>query len=361
MTRLSIILTLVLLPAAYAFDLADALSASASRPDAVTARFELLTSQNELARTEGDPLALRTDRVQARQTVELNRAEFEKATFDAAVEIAGAYTGVLAAHAQVTLAEDSLAMAEDSLEIANIRFENGSATRLDVQEAEVSLEEARQNLVSAEKGLGVSLANLEGMVGRDLAAEELTPVPDAFLLEVPSVEDVQAAIETHPDLLRTQHGLELARLSVDTLDPRYASGSQIESAQTQLDTSQALIPEVRRSFDLQARNLVIQAENAADAYEVQRDSIANARERFGVQQERFDAGVISRVQLDQFALELARAELETLRARNEYVTSLLDLQAGALAPLGEPIAGTLDLPDPAASTPGDEADPADGE
>ncbi len=338
MKRLFLIFALFSLPLAYALGLEEALQAAASRPDAINARLELLTYQNDRLRVDGDPLALKLDRVKADQAVRLGRATLHQAIADGLVDIAGAYTRALEARAQSQLADEAVALSRTGFRIAEIRRDNGTGTVLDVQDAQVSLEAAQQDAVAAHDGLAIALDDLQGMTATDVTAAELVDVPDAYLVEVPALAQVTATLEGHPRLLQARQGLELARLGVEMLDPSYASAAQIESAKTQLLTTEQLVDEAARGFSLQARNLVNQAERAAKAYAIEVSNLANARQRLAFQQERLANGLISQLQFDQARLSTQQAELAALRARDAALRSLLALQAGTLVPLDGPTA-----------------------
>ena len=338
MKTLFIGLSLLALPLAHALTFEEALQSAPSRPDAVTAKLELLNATNDLIRVQGDPLALRIDVVQAEQAVELNRAELEAAYYGAVLEITQAYTGVLQGREQLELAQKGMAVAQASLDIAQIRLENGSATQLDVQEAQVALNDAEKNLTAAQNGLNVSENNLEGMIGQEVAAGDLEPVPDDYLVALPPLEAALNASADNPQLLQSRQGLDLARIGLDLLDPSYASASQIESSRTQLETTQELVQEAQRGFSLQVRNLYIQAENAQETFQVEQDSLVNARERLAFQQDRLESGLIAEIQLDQAELEFLQTQLAVLQARHGYLTALQQLQEGALLGLEGPAA-----------------------
>src|SRR5690606_20216009 len=151
-------------------------------------RLELLTANNDLVRVEADPLALRMDRLQATQAVELLEAQHRHALFTALQEIAQAYTGVPQARAPAQLARHGLELSETALEVANTRFANGGASSLDGRDAEIALEEARQGVEAATSGLSVARANLEGMIGREVDPDELEPVPDDLFIDLPDLD-----------------------------------------------------------------------------------------------------------------------------------------------------------------------------
>ena len=318
----------LLLPAAHAFGFQDALQAAQTRPDAVTKRLVLLNDSNELVRVQGDPLALKMDLVKAQQAVALDRAQLEKAYDDALVTIAQAYTGVLEAREQAALADKGVEVSQASLDIAKIRRGNGSGTDLDVQDAQVSLDNATKNAQTAHKSLAIAEANLEGLVGQTLDPGALEPIPDAFLVDVPSAEAATRALPRTPQLLQSQQGLVLARLGVQMLDPSYASDSQIESAKTQLQTTEKLVTEAQRGLEIQAKNLVVQAQSAAESHRIEQDNLSNADQRLGFASDRLKAGLIPKIQFQKAQLDQLQAKLSALQARDAYVVALLQLQAG---------------------------------
>lgn len=333
---LALVALAVAAPWAQALTLEEALAHAVGRPDALNARLELLQAETDRLRTEGDPLALRLDKLQAEQAVTLARAELRQAFYAALADIAGAYTGLLQARERAALAERGAALSQRALEIARVRRANGSATDLDVREAEVSLEEAEKNAAAARSALQLAQASLEGMIGERVAPEQLEPVPDAFLLPLPTLEDALAAAREHPQLVQARQGLELARVGLELLDPSYAAPAQREAAQTQLETTERLVAEAERGFELQVRNLHLQAESAAEGYRVARASLENAETRLASERTRFESGLIAQVQLDQAELEAAQAKLAALQARHDYLAALLALQAGSLLQLSGP-------------------------
>jgi outer membrane protein TolC len=338
-----LLLTLALTAAAHAsaLGLEDAWRSAPARPEAITTRLELLTARSNLVRVEADPLALRLDKLQATQEVERLEAEHRHALLSAMQEIAEAYTGVLQARDQAGLAREALALTESALEVARIRFANGSATALELREAEIAVDEARQNVEAAENGLGVARANLEGMIGVEVDPAELEPVSDELLATPPALEALLAGLSGHPTLLQASQGVELARAAVELLDPAYAPAAQIESARTQLATAEELVAEARRGFELQARNAYLQVGTAADKHDVAAQRAAAAEERLGLEELRLQGGLISRLQRDQAALEARRRALELQAAKHDHLLALLRLQTATMYDLGLAPAGAV--------------------
>lgn len=336
MKKLILTVGLLAAPFAAALNFEEALLAAPGRPDAVSAQLTLINAESSNIRTEADPLALRIDRLQASQAVELARVELETARLTAVADLAEAYGSVLAGREQLELARQGLELAQRGLEITQIRVANGSATELDLRDAQVSADEAAALSATAGSGLRLAVSNLEGMIGQEVDPAALEPIRDDMLPPLPTIEATLAAAARLPQLLQVEHGLELAEAGVAMLDPSYASEAQIEDARTQLETTQQLAGEARRGLMLSARNLHLQAQDALARLEVEEDAYVNAAERHEFERQRLEGGLISEIAFQQSGLQLRQAELALLQAENDAMVALLKLSAGTLVPLDGP-------------------------
>lgn len=323
-----VLLTSLLYATAHATTLPEALEQAERRSGVIRAGMVLADVERTLTRTESDPLALRIDRVQARQAVELAEAELRDARYDAYLEIAEAYVRVLQLERQVVLTEAGLELATRSLDIARIRRERGGATELDVREAENDLAEAVSGVSSARQGLALARRSFEGLTGLD--GSELEPVPEALVATpTPELGELRERMDGAPTLLQAVQGLELARVARDLLDPSYASRSQIDDAELQVAQAEEGATEAHRGLDLQLRGLVDQVASAREALEIARDALANALEREAVERARLEAGLIAEIAFDQVRLATQQAQLATATAEHDLLVALLRLQGEA--------------------------------
>lgn len=310
----------------------EALARAEDRSGVIAARLDLGDAERALERTEADPTALRLDLLQARQAVDLTRAELRAALFQAFLDVADAYTAVRQAAAQRALAEDAAALAERALEIARIRLERGAGTELDVRDAETDLAGARGDLAAARQGEALARRSFASLTALD--ADALDPVPGALLATTtPDEDDLLARMDEAPALLRAVQGRELARVARDLLDPAYAPERDIEAAELRVAQAEEGLEEARRGVALQLRSLIDRIAAARDAQGVARDALANARERDDVDRSRLEAGLIAEIGYDQTRLATARAELSAMRAEHDLLLALLRLQADTGVPL----------------------------
>lgn len=331
MKKLMCIFLTLLLASANALNLSEALGAANSRTDVINALLTLNDATTALNRSQADPLALRLELVQAQQRAQLSRAQLNKAQYQAIADISASYTQVLELTAQRNLAAMARDLSQQSLDIARIRFSKGSATALDVQEAENSLEDANKNLASAEQGLILAKTDLQGLIGQSV--DSLEEIPDSLLGSLPPLETVLANIDANPSLIQVANGAELAAVAVDLLDPSYASQSQIDNAILQRDQALESLKEARRGIELQARNLYNQSSTAAQSYQIQLEALNNALEREKLEKQRLDAGLIAEIQFKQTQLGTMQAYIAAMQAKHSYLKALLNLQAGTMTAL----------------------------
>ncbi len=89
--------------------------------------------------------------LQARESVEL--------------EVRQDYLNILAAKEKIRAAEASVAQAEEAYKIASVRYSSGVGTNLDVIDAELALNTARTNYITALYDYNIGLATLEHAMG----------------------------------------------------------------------------------------------------------------------------------------------------------------------------------------------------
>lgn len=313
--------------------LAEALAYAELRSVWVNATIELNQAELALGRALADPLALRPDRVQAEQRRTLAAARAERAALQAALEMTQAYIQALEAQRQAELAAQAEALAAQVLAITQVRVANGSATELELREAENRHDEAVQNRRAAEEGAALARVNLASMIGRSV--EAIAPLPERRFA-LPERSAVLAALSAHPDLIEVRQALELAELGLELADPSYTPQAQIEQAQSQRDQAATFAAEAERGLRLQAESLYNQAVSSQEAWRIAAEAAENARRRLDLEAQRFAGGLIAEVTLRQAELEAAQAALRASQAYHRYLLALFELRVGTMVPLEVP-------------------------
>ena len=325
-------LLVCLLPGlSFAVPLTEALAQADNRSDVVNADLARADAAVALSRTEADPLALRLEQAQARQRAALTQVQLRQARYRAIADITAAYTQLLEAQLQRDLAAAGFEVSAQSLDIARIRFDKGSATALDVQEAENALQDAEKNSAAAVRGVALAKTNLEGLIGQKV--ETVEPVPESLLAPLPSLETVLQNAATSPTLLQVDQGVELAGIGADLLDPSYASQAQLDNAALQLEQAQESAKEAGRGLEIQARSLYNTVTSAAQTYRNAQAALKSAQEREALEKQRLNAGLIADISFKQAQLTSFQALLAATQAKHALLNALLELQAGTMTAL----------------------------
>lgn len=319
---------------AYAYSLADALETASTRPAVEAADLELADARAELARTNADPFALRLEKTAARQQLALSEARVTETYYAAVRELGTAYTAQLQAELEQGAARANEALSSRLLEVARIRLRRGSVTELEVREAEAVLGVAEATRRAAEETLILTRTDLRALLPADASVAQLEPIP-TWTVErpLPSVLVVLQGAETTTAILGLQQAVSSARLNLSLLDPSYSSARELETADTVLGAAQTNLAEATRTLYTQLRTLYAQTGAAQQLYRAQRTTSAAAQSRLAFQRSRFSRGLISELELRQTEFAATSAQLEMMRAKHLYVTSLLEVQAAAATPL----------------------------
>lgn len=333
-TLLASTLLLAVLGQGFAYTLEDALENARGRPTVVAAEQALTVARADLARTQADPFALRLDKTQAQQTFSLSQVQARQAYYTALSEIGSAYATQLQAVLEQRAALASEALARRQASVARIRLARGSATEVEVREAQAALEVASAQREASDRALTFARNTLGALLptGQDIG--QLEPIADpAVLHPLPPIETILGATAKTSDLLGLQQAITLARVSASLLDPSYSSAREIQAADTALQTATATYLETTRTVFAEVRTLYGETSAAQKLFQAQSASADAAQSRMQLQRQRFARGLISDLELKQAEYDTMSVTLEATRAKTTFITSLLQLQATSALPL----------------------------
>jgi len=119
-------------------------------------------------------------------------------------QVTRGYYTVLRAESFVGVLTESVASLTESLRVANVRFNAGSAVKIDVLNLEVKLAQAREDLIRAKNSVQLAIASLNTAIGSDLVTTEGLPVPTRDVLQKPPMALDFENIENRPELKMSQ-------------------------------------------------------------------------------------------------------------------------------------------------------------
>lgn len=301
-------------------------------------------------------------------------ASLRAAQFQTALATTAAYYDAAASAELQRVAERRLERARQQLEFAEIRLEVGTATRSDVLRAELEVANAELALIDAESDARSARLTLGRQVG---LGGEVQPV-EAALPEappaLPPVEELAARAEvSSPSAVSAQRAEAAARTDrlssytnylpslrltggYDWQSPTYPPRDQSWSLRLtaslpvfngfQREAQIARANAAERTAEARARDAALaaragaidaaqQVESAGRRVETARRTVALAEEDLRVQEERYQIGVATIVELQTSQLALAEAEASYVAARQQLGVAIASLEAV----LGERFAG----------------------
>jgi outer membrane protein len=275
----------------------------------------------------------------ARAGVEAADAGELSMRFLLAQQVKEQYYNVLAARESHSAAQAQIAEAEQQLRAATARLHAGAAIRSDSLRSTVLLGSAQLALIAAETELTSANAALTRAVGSDeavTAADEPADVP----LPALDVEALQPLLENSPDVTQARAQLRSATAAVrsartgylPTISANYSRSGNGFDARYGFDSQFAYSSSLRLSFSLPVFNQLTREETALRANVAEDQAEANLRDaRLRVRQELTDlVGQLrsgqQRVRVQQASVTAAEEDLRIQQQRYELgASSLLDV------------------------------------
>lgn len=316
---------------------------------------------------------------QSDNQVQASRLQLESAHQDLILRVADRYFNVLAARDAQEVARLEKIAIKRQLDLATQRLEVGLGTRADLFDARARLKQAEADEIKAQNAVDTRIALLRQIIGT--TPEALVPLRDSAPLGLPdpdSVEEwvaraLESSIRLHIQALNVrnaQHEIDRqqqarsARLTVnggliwaDTgNDTPFASGShttssvsvnlryplfqggavslKTEQAGLQYNESERRLEEARRAVTAQTTAAFLDVSSGVSEVEALFDAITAGESALEAKEEGFNAGLTTNLDVLDAQRDLSRSRTDYLRARYNYILSVLQLE-GAVGQLDE--------------------------
>lgn len=305
---------------------------------------------------ELDTQPLRRARLQER----INRRAFRDRAGSIVDQTVSAYRGVLRARQQAVIAREALGRARRQLEVNRALVEAGRMapqdlvqTEADVANKEYALTDAENALDSANSALVNTLDLEEGVSIRPQAEPPIEPERPNF------EESLETAFARRTDWLRTEIGMELARMGLrsaeNALLPDLSLSAQADHrgghdgthwsgglnltvqlqddeprralirARNDLRRAEMALAERRQSIRIEVRRAVHDVAVALRQIDLSRQARELAEQKLDVERRKLQQGLSSAFQLGRFEDDLVAAQRQELDAVARYRDSLAGL------------------------------------
>lgn len=293
-------------------------------------------------------------------------AQYESQRFNTILGVTAAFYAAAAASDLVSVAEQRLQRARDQMSAAETRLELGTSTQSDALRAEIEVGNAEVALLDAQSDLRNTTLELGRRVG---VAGQVLPAPAALPDRAPTLPSLAALVEqatsSSPSVIAAESNLRSRRserLSAYTpyLPTLRMTGGydwtsfefppQARSWSMRLTASLPVFNGFQREAALQraaanervaesrARDAAIAARAAVESAAAEMTSaerrvviadrsILLAREDLRVQEERYEIGVATILELQTSQVALSDAEIAAVRARQGLGTAMARLEA----------------------------------
>ncbi len=286
------------------------------------------------------------------------------------LDVSEVFYGVLIAQEFVRVAQQSVSLVEKQLEIAEASLKAGAATDFDVLRANVQLANAQSQRVRAKNAL-VTAENayktvLNVPLAEDVSVKGTLEIPEKQQMPTLNLDAlIEQALKNRPEVRQTQLHEQAAHKQVDIAKTRrlpdlglftnyqisqnerltqmnriwsvglqinipifdgFATSAAVQQSESTLKQVQLGGTQVKVGVEFEVRNAYLNLLGAQTLIDVQRETVAQARESVRIANLQFQNGIITTVALTDTQLALAQAEVNRLQAYHDYVVSLARLE-----------------------------------
>lgn len=297
--------------------------------EVVQARIDVAAAARDAARVLADPTTLRLAQLDVQHAL----AAAEDAAFGAAYATGSqarrAFADVLEARDDLALAQADATQARVRAEALAIRLQAGAATSSDLVRAEDAVRAAERAVRDADTNARLAEEALANDLGVALPLPELMPFdpPGA----VPALDALLARAGENAALRAAWRAVERAEAALDAIDEPFTTPrAELEAARDRLEVARLQGSEREETV----RSTIRRAHAAAVAAEGRlasaRERLASAEEDARVQEVRFEAGSIARIDVDAARIDVDRARADVRTAVHAVHDALRALEAAVI-------------------------------
>lgn len=245
------------------------------------------------------------------------------------IQIKSLYYDVLLSEKTIEINQAKLNKANEQLRVVNLKFSNGSATKADVLNGELAVQQAKTDLDSAMDDLSISKLNLLNKLNLPFDTEfiltdkELTYIPSQGI----NIEDIIAeALEQRPEILSANNDLELQKIETHVYTAYYTSNlRQNKAAKEKLKDAEFNIPKRLKDVELDVRSTYLNLIKAERAFLNMEKTLELSKEAARINKLLFDNGMATPLDVMNADTNLAQAEIGKYQLLAAYNMSKLML------------------------------------
>jgi len=289
--------------------------AQKNNKDILVAKINLDNAVFDYENKKKDPTTLILALKQAELNVKLEQVKYNNTKIQVIQSVRNAYFSVLEAQAQVKLYEKQVEYYLENLNAAKLKFQLGNATLTDVKQAEINYLSAQNTLKSAENNLSIAWSQFWQTLGVSPMENITLKEPDLVVFNFTLDDLFNLAKENLTSIVQASNNVELYDLQVKLYNNEYTPKATLLSSQNSLESAKMNLEQVLNSAKLTIVQRLDQLNASLKDIELQKSNLDLAKENYNITKTRFEAGLITK-------LDLMNAEINLIKAENNYYSSL---------------------------------------
>ncbi|HOW23524.1 MAG TPA: TolC family protein [Sedimentibacter sp.] len=229
------------------------------------------------------------------------------------IEVKSLYYKVLLAEKTIEINKINLSSAEEQLRVVNLKFNNGSATKAEVLNAEMAVQKAKTDLDSAVDDYNI--AELDLLNKLQLPFDTKLILTDKTLAYVPTeeinlTEAIEKAKAERPETLAAQNNLKLQEIETHAYTAYYTPNlRQYKAAKEKLKDAELNVPQAYKDVELDVRKSYLNLIKAERALINMEKTLELAKEASRINQLLYDNGMATNLEVLEANAGLAQAEI----------------------------------------------------
>lgn len=207
-------------------------------------------------------------------------------------------------------AQNALLRAQEQLRIAQESYKAGVLAKSDVVGAEVLVASKEAEVVNAQNQFDKAVMNLAQTLGLELDTKIVPATQFSFEpVIIDLAKEVEKALEQDISVIGAKEGLKVAEVTFEQARGFYAPNVfMYREAEYGLEEAKVNLKKAQDEVELKVRNAYLDLLSAQKAYETLEKSLEAAKENYRVAKLRFEAGVATRLEMEQAADQLSEQE-----------------------------------------------------
>lgn len=221
---------------------------------------------------------------------------------------------------QVQIAKDNLALKEKLLSNTQLKFKLGTVAKTDLLQAEISVNEAKDQLLAAQNGLSTAKMGFNQFMGYGLMQNvTLTDTIKEVAMPKKSLSDtIKDALKNRNEILDAKYKLEVSTLYLENYKAYPKSSSKYVDAKMAMLLAETNMKNAPLTVESDVRTKYMAVNEKYSAVQTGKKSVENAKETERLAQLQYDAGMATLSDVEGAQLAYYKAQIGYSKTLLEY-------------------------------------------